>query len=104
MNALNFCLKEIAYDNGAVNRFTTEQEVLDAMFKGIVRSSTNEDGFTIAELNQVEDALSQMTEDELRDMSCDSPMRADDIIAKYRIPVELHMLIDEVLNYAFDCM
>lgn len=50
---------EIAYDNGMVNRFASEANVLDAMVASAVAS------FTPAELAEVEAQLAAMTEDAL---------------------------------------
>jgi len=102
MDALNFCIKEIAYDNGAVFRGQTEKDVLDHVWLKLVRSSTNEDGFTIAQLNIVEDVLSTLTEDELIAISTDTPEEGKDVVTKHNISPETWALIDEVLNHAFD--
>lgn len=99
MDALNFCIKEIAYDNGAVFRGQTEQEVLDRVWRALADSTCE---FSIDDLNIVEDALRQMTDDELRNISTDSPEHAEAIVRKYNIPTDVHMLIDGVLDFAFE--
>ena len=102
MECLNFAIKEVAYDNGAVFRGQTEDEVMKRVWLALTKTSTNEMGFSIHDLNLVEDALERMTHDEIRDIAIDSPEGGAEVIARYNISVETQVLIDEVLNVAFD--
>ncbi len=101
MDALNFCFKEIAYDNGAVFRGQTEKEVLDRVWLAITKTSTNPEGFSIAELNRVEDELSQLGEDDLMKVALGEYSEQREFI-RSRFGDELAELINEILDRAFD--
>ena len=95
MKALSRAIVEIAYDNGAVNRFQSE----DVSVNNAMTALKNE--FKLSQLELVNTALSLMTDEELLDICVNSQDSAEGIVARIGY-TEHYKLIDEVLNTAFE--
>lgn len=85
--ALRKAIVEIAYDNGCVNRFSTEDEVVQNACDALVVE------YTLDQLKEVNDHLATLTDEDLNELCA----------GEHQEPVgDLAVLVDNVLNCAFD--
>lgn len=102
MEYIERAVKFLAYDNGAVNRFSTEAEVVEKTMAAL------KEEFTEGDLATVENSLALLTEEELESVILESDDNMDDndkTMARVGQLVgcaDIHTLVDRVLNCAFD--
>lgn len=97
MQAIALAIKELAYDNGVLVR---DGESEADLVSRVCKSLTDE--FSIKDLNVVEDVLSGLCLHDIRVLAADSGDQVADLYERLQLDVDTQMLIEEVLNFAFD--
>lgn len=92
--SLSLVLVEIAYDNGMVNRFQSEEQAVAGMYTTLRRH------YPESEIQRLSSALSLMTSKEKRIIAAGEDAEQKAIWAKYGTALEVKG--DEMLNVAFD--
>jgi len=102
MEHLRYVIAEMAYDNGAVFRGQTVGDVLANVFKELKRSDENPDGFSLVDLQCVENMLAVMTTEHQALIVTGEHTEIQDVVKSYGFSIIENMLLDEVLNTAFE--
>jgi len=100
MKNLNYVIKEMAYDNGAVFRGQTADDVLANVLKELKRSDENPDGFSLVDLQCVENMLAAMTTEHQALIVTGEHTEIQDVMKSYGFSIIENMLLDEVLDTA----